>query len=140
MPVAPLVVRQGLDDSAFRDMAATALVDHALELGFKLQQTSDLLLDGSQVPTRNTVSLSAILLRGVRHLEKRANVVEVKAKAAGMADEGQPVNISSLIVSVVSAGPCGSGQKADPLIVADRFDVGAGAARQLPNLHLTGPS
>lgn len=89
-------------------------------------QVGDLALDLGQVRARQFVDCGAGLVATIRQVQQIAHLFDGEAQVAGAADEGQAVQFRLAIGAVVALGASGRGQQADPLVLADRLDLGVG--------------
>ena len=80
--------------------------------------------------SRQFIDRSAGLIASVRQGKQVAHLVNEETQITGSADEGQTVQLRLAIGSVVALGAGGRGQQADPLLVADRLDLGVGPPPQ----------
>ncbi len=102
------VIRQHLDDSAIRDFAALALLDHALEFDFQPLESVNPLLYRVQVTPCNRIHGLTRLSRLVTHRQHLAHIVQGKSQLAGVADEGQPGGVLWAVYALVAGLSKGS--------------------------------
>lgn len=132
---APAVIAERFDYPAVAGEAAATAADDARKFVAQQAELDDLLLDLRQMGGRDAVSLAAVAVGMVGEVEQRTDLFDRKAEVARMADEAQPRTVLGAIAAIVGIGPCRSGEEADPLVIADGFDVGAGGTRQLADFH-----
>lgn len=127
------MVGQRFDDAAVADLAAGALLKHALQLALEHDQPGEAPLDLLELPPRKLIDGIAWLVRAIREAEQLADGFERKSELAAVADESEPVDVPLIIAPLVASGPRRLGHEPDLLVVADRLHLAAGRARKIAN-------
>ena len=78
-------------------------------------------------------------LRSSARLEELADLLDRKAELPGVADEAEAVDLRPFVGPVVARRTAGRGQEPDPLVVADRLDLGRGRRREIPDPETARP-
>src|SRR5215813_11439532 len=86
-----------------------------------------------QVCLGNDTNLSAGPLPFVREPQECANLPDREPKDSGTPDEVQALEVAGSIQSVAARATSRSRQQTDPLVIADRLDVGPRVFRQRPD-------
>ena len=98
-------------------------------------------LDIGQVRAGDPVGIVAGSLRIVREPQQIADGLDRKPQLAGVADEAQALQVVRAVGAVVARRAAGVGQEPDPLVVADRLDLGRSRRREITDpelfVHLT---
>ena len=101
---AEAVVGERFDDAAITDTLVPTLVDHARQLEFQRLQAGNAPLDFREVIAGDAICLVARRLRLSRQREQFANIVDLEAEFARMADEVQPVDFRGPISPLAALG------------------------------------
>ena len=84
------------------------------------------------------IHLAARLVSLIGQPQKGAYLIERKAEIPSTPDKAQPVQVVPVISPIVASCPQRDWQQTDTLVVADRFNLGAGRPRQFTNSQIAG--
>jgi hypothetical protein len=126
------------NDPGVESQAFSAIFDYSPQLGTKLLQLFDLLLNFVQVTSGYLACFAAVEVRVLRQSEERPDIADIEAKTARVPDESEPLLILCTIAAVVASSAVGSSQQPDFLVISDSLGFGAGNLRQFSNLHSAG--
>ena len=121
------VIAQDFEYPAIARLSATALPDHAAQLGSKRIEARNPLFHLLQLPFRDRVGVVAGLVGGIRQIQELADRFKRKAKLPSVANEGQSIELGITVSALPALGPSGLRQKSDLLIVSDRLNFRTGA-------------
>lgn len=122
------LVSQHIEDPAPFHRRMTAHIEQSDQCGFNRFQRSDLVAHLSQVPGCNPIdALARIALRPLGKREEASYRIEGEAEFTGLAYEGQPIKMHRAIFAVAATTPLGLRKHADLLIIANGYDLAAGA-------------
>ncbi len=81
--------------------------------------------------TRDDIDSFAGTLLLIRQTQKFPHLLQAKTQIAGTTNEAQSTEIAFPIGAVVSTRPIRGGKSSDPLVIADRLDLGADCFEQI---------
>ena len=128
--------RQSLNNPAFGDCAAAALIDHAVEFPPQGTQVGDLSIDLGPMFLGDDVDGVAGPIALVRQFKQRANLVEREPEVARAPDEAQPIEVFGSVGAVIAGRPGRCRKELDPFIIADGLDLGVRPASQLADCQV----
>ena len=94
-------------------------------------EVGELAFHFDQMLPGNSANLGARLIGIVAEEKQLADLIQGEAEITASPDEVQPREVLSRIGAIIAAGTGGGRQQADPFVIPDSFDLGAGGARQL---------
>ena len=121
---------QEVQDWALRCFAARALRGRFGENGLDKAKVSDLFFNISQVMLCPRLDFSTGLRTAINQTEKSTDFLDAEAELSPTQDEPQAPHMAVVIDAVAVGGARRLGQKANLLVVADGFQIAAGAVGQ----------
>jgi hypothetical protein len=112
-------------------MPPRAPPDRRIQQRFELGKVSDLAADLLQMMNCDLPNLIATGLARAAELEDRANLIRSETKLPRAPDKAQRPDMLVAIYAMPALRPWGRGQQPNPLEIADRLNIDAGAARQI---------
>ncbi len=96
-------------------------------------QPRDLLAHRGKLFGGDAVGVAAWLVGMAAQLDERTDVVDTETKVAGMAHEGQPLQLLPAVTALVAVRPFGCRNQTHLLVVADGGHLHPGATRKIAN-------
>ena len=97
--------RESVDNPAFGDRAAAALIDHAVEFATQGTQVGDFSINLGPVFHGNGIDGFAGPIALIRQVKQRANLVEREPEVARAPDEAQPIEVLGSVGAVIAGCP-----------------------------------
>lgn len=117
------MVGQHLDDPAFPNLAACALVEHGLNLRPEPRQPGDPVVDVGEVVPGDDVGLGAGPLGMGSEIEQRPDCIHLKPEIPRVSNEAQTSNRVFVVGPAIGLRPLRRGQQPDGFIEADGRDL-----------------
>lgn len=129
------MIPEDRQNPALRHAIVVAGLDHAFQFLFQDPQLGDAFPYRLKMPRRDAVGRRAGLIGRIRQRQQVADILQREAHVAGMADEGQTLDVMLGVEALVPRRTLRRRQQTDGFVIADGRNLDPGASGEGADGH-----